>query len=215
MIRIILTFLLLGIAPLAFAAPDGRLTVIDGDTIDVGGVRVRLHGIDAPEIGQPCAANGQTRDCGRLARDAVAARFEGAHARCTQVDTDRYGRVVATCVVRSEDLGGAIVNAGWALAYRRYSMSYDLDEKAAAVAGRGLWAFDVEQPSDYRAAQLRGGTAPNADCTIKGNISSNGRIYHLPGGRGYDRTGINTANGERWFCSIAEAEAAGWRPARH
>jgi hypothetical protein len=51
-------------------------------------------------------------------------------------------------------------------------------------------------------------------CAIKGNISGSGRIYHLPGQENYDATGINEARGERWFCSEAEAQAAGWRRAR-
>ena len=52
-------------------------------------------------------------------------------------------------------------------------------------------------------------------CVIKGNISSKGeRIYHVPGGRYYDATVIDTAKGERWFCSEAEAVAAGWRKSK-
>ena len=68
-----------------------------------------------------------------------------------------------------------------------------------------------------RGKRLQAATAPkNADgCTIKGNISSSGeRIYHNPGGQDYDRTKINTAKGERWFCSEGEAVAAGWRKAK-
>jgi len=53
--------------------------------------------------------------------------------------------------------------------------------------------------------------APAGDCRIKGNISDRGRIYHLPGSESYDRTKIDTARGERWFCTEAEARAAGWR----
>ncbi len=52
-----------------------------------------------------------------------------------------------------------------------------------------------------------------SQCVIKGNINSKGeRIYHVPGGRYYDRTKIDTSKGERWFCTEAEAKAAGWRP---
>jgi len=55
---------------------------------------------------------------------------------------------------------------------------------------------------------------PSPDCAIKGNISSGGRIYHVPGGAAYEKTQIDVAAGERWFCSEADAQAAGWRRAK-
>lgn len=213
MLRVLTVLLILAGFP-AFAAPNGTIRVIDADTIDVGGTRVRLFGIDAPEMGQPCRADGREWDCGAWARDAVSARFEGAFARCQQRDIDRYGRVVAQCTVDGQDMGRLIVFSGLAWAYRRYSETYDLEEKSAAIAARGLWAVEVQLPSDYRAAQVADDPAPGGNCIIKGNISSGGRIYHVPGQENYARTRINPANGERWFCSRAEAEAAGWRAAR-
>ncbi len=198
----------------ALAAPNGTVRVIDADTIDVGNTRVRLFGIDAPEMGQPCTQDGRQWDCGQWTRDAVSARYEGAYARCSQVDTDQYGRAVAQCVVDGQDMGQMIVRSGLAWAFRRYSDTYDLDEKAAAVAGRGLWAVEVEMPSDYRASRFANNPVPDRACAIKGNISGNGRIYHMPGNENYDRTRIDTSRGERWFCSQAEAQAAGWRAAR-
>lgn len=213
MLRIFLFVLALLGTP-ALAAPNGTIRVVDADTIDVGGTRVRLFGIDAPEMGQPCRAEGREWDCGAWTRDAVRNAFEGAYARCRTRDTDRYGRAVAQCTVNGQDMGQMIVRSGLAWAFRRYSETYDLDEKAAAVAGRGLWAVEVQMPSDYRAAGAADDPAPNSNCAIKGNISSGGRIYHMPGQEHYARTRINPANGERWFCSRAEAEAAGWRAAR-
>jgi endonuclease YncB( thermonuclease family) len=210
----ILVLMLIVLSTQATAAPNGVVRIVDADTIDVGGVRVRLFGIDAPEMGQPCSADGREWDCGAWTRDAVSNRFEGAYARCKTVDTDRYGRVVAQCAVDGQDMGRMIVHSGLAWAYRRYSETYDLDEKAAAIAGRGLWAVEVQLPSDYRAAAVAVDNAPTGACAIKGNISNGGRIYHLPGQEHYGRTRINPANGERWFCSASEAEAAGWRAAR-
>ncbi|KJZ20926.1 thermonuclease family protein [Loktanella sp. S4079] len=198
----------------AVAAPSGAIRVIDADTIDVGGVRVRLFGIDAPEMGQPCSRSQTTWDCGAWARDAVATYFEGRHADCRQIDRDRYDRVVAVCSVDGTDMGGQIVESGLAWAFRTYSSDYDLQEKSAAIARRGLWAVEVQRPDDYRAEQTAARNAPAGTCVIKGNISSSGRIYHVPGNEHYDRTSINTRNGERWFCTRAEAEAAGWRAAR-
>lgn len=211
----ILIVLGLVFAGAAHANPSGTLRVIDADTVDVGGLRVRLFGLDAPEIGQPCVLGGQTIDCGRWAADLVRARFGGQDARCTTRDVDRYGRQVATCDVGGVDIGQVIVAEGWAVAYRRYSMIYDLDEKAAAVAARGLWAMTMQEPESFRAARNAAPAAPDPACNIKGNISASGRIYHRPGNRDYERTVIDETSGERWFCSEAEARAAGWRAARN
>lgn len=215
------SILLLTLVPLAaFAGPDGRIRVIDGDTFEIAGQTVRLHGIDALENGQTCTTDqGAVWECGAWTTQEVRARFQGRSAACQQVDIDRYDRIVARCAVDGADMGRTIVRAGLATAYRRYSMEYDLDEKAAAVAAIGIWGAQFTAPAtfraDERAATLQGATAPDANCVIKGNISRSGRIYHMPHNRDYDRTGINPANGERWFCTEAEARAAGWRAARN
>jgi hypothetical protein len=131
------------------------------------------------------------------------------------VDTDRYGRIVARCEVGGRDIGRALVQQGLAFAYRKYSYDYDLDEKAALVADVGIHGFRIQSPSRYRLTRIKGRVAPDPDCQIKGNISAKGaRIYHLPGQEFYQRTGIRPEQGERWFCSEAQARASGWRPAR-
>ncbi len=198
----------------AFADFSGVVRVIDGDTIEVGQVTVRLHGIDAPEVDQTCeTAAGQPFACGVFVSERVHSRYDGEFANCTAVTTDRYGRSVAKCTVNGRDMGEDIVLEGWAEAYRRYSMDYDLAEKSAQVRGVGLWAGSMQSPAEYRAT--RGDVAQDRSCAIKGNISNSGRIYHMPHNRDYGATRINEAQGERWFCSEAEAQAAGWRPARN
>jgi endonuclease YncB( thermonuclease family) len=199
--------------------PSGRIRVIDGDTLDVGGARIRLYGIDAPEADQTCETRqGQSWACGAWVSREVRARYQGKTARCTALDTDRYGRIVARCLVGGQDMAAALVAEGLAFAYRRYAMDYDLIEKQAAAADRGIWAMQVQNPAAFRQQQRAAPAAPQqaaGDCMIKGNISAKGeRIYHRPGQEHYARTQINTATGERWFCSRAEAEAAGWRAAR-
>lgn len=55
----------------------------------------------------------------------------------------------------------------------------------------------------------------NDACNIKGNVNTRGeRIYHVPGQEYYEETRIVAAHGERWFCSEAEARAAGWRKSK-
>lgn len=203
--------------PLAvYAGPNGAIDVIDADTWDVGGTRVRLFGIDAPESDQTCTnKSGTIWACGNWATQQVRARYQNKSARCSKVDTDRYGRVVARCKVDGVDVGRALVSDGLALAYRRYSFEYDLDEKSAAINARGIHAGDFQAPSDHRAARAKGPSAADPTCRIKGNISSKGvRIYHMPGQEHYAQTRISPAKDERWFCTESEARAAGWRRAR-
>ncbi|QFT57266.1 Succinoglycan biosynthesis protein ExoI [Sulfitobacter sp. THAF37] len=209
--------LALGLAGAALAEDiRGTLRVVDGDTVDVGGIRIRLHGIDAPERDQPCTTlAGQNWGCGDWVTRQVRDRFEGRAARCVPLDHDRYGRVIARCSIGEADMGRVLVQEGLAYAYRRYSMDYDLDEKAAYVAERGIHGFVLQSPARYRLTRITGRHAPDPACRIKGNINAHGpRIYHLPGQAFYDRTGIRPEQGERWFCSEAQARASGWRPAR-
>lgn len=216
-----LLVLFLGALPVAAAEIAGVVRVIDGDTFDVDGTRVRLHGVDAPEREQRCGgADAPMWDCGLWATRVAMDRYDGRRATCATLDTDRYGRAVARCMVDGEDVGRAMVVDGLAFAYRAYSMDYDLDEKAAAVNGRGLHATGIAAPADFRAAGRRAGAAHDVaaapdGCTIKGNIASDGEhIFHAPGQRWYARTRVSAAKGERWFCSEAAARAAGWRRAR-
>ena len=201
-------------------ALSGSARVVDGDTLDVAGVRVRLHGIDAPEIAQRCRTGGGFRPCGREAARALAGRIGGRPVACEERDRDVYGRVVAVCTVAGLDLNEWMVAEGWAFAYRRYSGDYVGAESRARAARRGIWRGEVVAPWEWRRGRrLSGaGAAARGDggrCRIKGNVGGDGnRIYHVPGGRYYDRTRIETSRGERWFCSEHEARAAGWRRSR-
>ncbi len=203
-------------AAVAKAAVSGPVRVIDGDTLDIGGTRVRLFGIDAPEADQTCRTEqGQVWACGAWVTDQVRTRFGGRQAVCEPITTDRYGRVVARCSVRGEDVGQSLVSDGLAFAYRRFSQDYVLAEKGAAVRDMGLHASRVQNPSQFRQTRAVGRIPENRACVIKGNISRAGaKIYHVPGQRDYERTGIRPETGERWFCSVTEARAAGWRAAK-
>lgn len=251
MLRYLCLIAILSLPTVVTAAPEGVVRVIDGDTIEIAGQRVRLHAIDAPESNQTCEdTSGSIWDCGAWVTREARALFEGKLAKCTERDVDRYGRIVATCRIDGIDMGATLVTSGLAFAYRRYGLEYDLAEKGAAVAGRGLHATEIQSPAAFRAAarepqrtvhtrdaqshktirvpetQDNGWTIErlfswlpaslNPGCKIKGNVSraSGARIYHVPGQAYYAETRIATEYGERWFCSEADARAAGWRKAR-
>lgn len=194
----------------------GTVRVVDGDTLDVGGTRVRLHGIDAPERDQTCATRNDPRwACGGWVTRVAQDEFAGRQARCAVRDTDRYGRTVAQCVVAGRDIGGWLVSQGMAFAYVKYGADYIGHQRAAEAAQRGLHRVRMISPQAHRRAGRTAPTALVAGCAIKGNINSRGeRIYHVPGQAFYSGTRISATKGERWFCTPAQAEAAGWRAAK-
>lgn len=216
--RAIAAALLALAAAAAAAEPQGVARATDGDTLMVGRVKVRLHGIDAPELGQSCAAaGGGAWDCGAAAAARLDALVVGRAVTCAARELDAYGRVIATCSSDGADLGARMVGEGLAWAYVRFSDDYRAAEAEARAAGRGVWQAETETAWDWRSRATTpvASRAAPADCTIKGNITADGeRIYHMPGSRWYARTVIDEGRGEAWFCSEAEAEAAGWRAAR-
>jgi endonuclease YncB( thermonuclease family) len=204
----------------------GRATVVDGDTIDVGGTRVRFNGIDAPESKQLCQdARGKNYRCGQAATKALDAWLAKSRpVTCTFVEWDRYGRFVGDCYRADGDAAAAwLVGAGHATDWPRHSGgAYANHQAEARQAKRGIWRGEFQLPWEWRAAQQvpkPEATSPvrllSGSCDIKGNVSKKGeRIYHVPGQRFYDETVISSSNGERMFCTEDEARAAGWRRAK-
>lgn len=129
---------------------EGAARVIDGDTLDVGGVRVRLHGVDAFERGQTCDRADGSWACGAAATTALKARAEGRRLTCQVLDIDRYGRRVSRCESGGTDVARALVDEGLALAYRRYSADYIEAENAARARGAGAWAGSFDRPEQWR-----------------------------------------------------------------
>ena len=130
----------------------GFASAIDGDTLTVGPVRVRLFGIDAPESRQLCQLAGQTYPCGQVATAELQRILSGAILSCDPITLDQFRRIVARC--RREDgldVGEELVSRGWALAYQRFSDAYLLAETIARSERRGIWAGDFSDPERFRA----------------------------------------------------------------
>ena len=128
----------------------GQASVIDGDTVEIHGQRIRLFGIDAVETSQRCERNGQAWNCGKDSAFALADRIGRSAIDCRGQEKDRYGRLVAVCFKGAEDLNRWMVEQGWAVAYRRYSVDYVAAEDAARAARRGLWASTFDMPWEWR-----------------------------------------------------------------
>ncbi|WP_246715929.1 thermonuclease family protein [Rhizobium leguminosarum] len=198
------------------ASAASNVRVIDGDTIDLDGVRYRLHGIDAPEAGQFCkAADGSEWACGQAALGKLERLVSGREVTCTPHEKDMYGRWVASCVADGTDVNGEMIASGLAWAFRKYSLDYVKAEETAHAGHVGVWQADTQTPWDFRSHKWDNAVsaAPAGGCPIKGNINSKQeKIYHAPWSKDYTKTKVDTHKGERWFCSEGEAIAAGWRP---
>lgn len=211
---------------------SGRPKIVDGDSLEIGSARIRLHAIDAFEGRQTCRRSGVEWNCGAAAAAELRRLVGNAEIRCEKTDVDSYGRIVAICRRGDTDLGAEMVRAGYALAYRQFGDDYVAEENEARAAHRGAWSGEFVAPWDERHGAPRSdrarapsgpaATAPAGSATddcagtgVKGNINRNGeRIYHVPGSRSYDATIVDESNGERWFCTEQQALRAGWRAPR-
>ena len=131
----------------------GYPTVVDGDTLRLNGERIRIIGMDAPEMNQTCTdANGRPWACGRVATQQLAALIAGNRVECTAKGRGHYGRTLASCSAGSvSDLGEAMVRAGYAVR----DGDYLLAEAEARWRQRGLWAGDFTRPQDWRRMHRR------------------------------------------------------------
>ena len=199
-------------------APESPLTgavrVIDGDTIAVGETRIRLEGIDAPESAQTCPRKWfGWWSCGAEATAALASMTGGKPASCEPRGLDKYGRTLAVCFVDGRDINAQMVRQGYAWAFVKYSTSYVKEEAAAKAEGLGIWQSPSQPAWEFRVRRWAAAESHTPQgCAIKGNVTRNGRIYHMPWSPWYAQIRMQTDKGKRWFCTEAEALAAGWRP---
>ena len=194
----------------------GFAAVVDGDTLRINGLPVRLFGMDSFEAHQRCVSAGrESTECGQQATIELGRLVAGREVRCTPRSADSYNRTVATCLVGSTDLAREMIRRGLAVALPQYSLNYLDVERSAREARSGAYAGTFETPSAYRAgrqaAQPSAPAAilPSTQCQIRGNINNRGeQIYHLPTNRDWAKV-----RAEQLFCSEEDAIRAGFRPA--
>jgi endonuclease YncB( thermonuclease family) len=147
----------------------GQASVIDGDTLEIHGQRIRLSGIDAPESNQLCRGDDSLQyRCGAKAANELDEHIAGRPVSCEGIGQDQYGRTVAVCSIGREDVAGWLVRNGFAFDWPRYSNGkYAGAQKEAERAGLGVWAGSYVVPWSYRAC-IRSGGRP-AGCSDDAN----------------------------------------------
>ena len=123
----------------------GPFAVVDGDTLALAGERLRLRGLDAPELKQSCGNPEKPWPCGQAARTRLA-ELVGPATTCRGAEHDRYRRLLVSCRTGAQDPAALMVREGLAVSYGAYA----LEETQARLAGRGLWAGDFKRPADWR-----------------------------------------------------------------
>ena len=140
-------FLKLALSEEIFGLP----VITDGDTIKISNNKIRLHGIGAPEKKQKCRKNAKEYNCGVAATKALVKKISKNMVKCQiQKNKDRYNRFIGVCFVEQEDLNKWMVRNGHAVAYRRYSKDYILDEDFAKINKLGLWSGTFLKPEKWR-----------------------------------------------------------------
>lgn len=136
--------------PAAAGDIGGAARVIDGKTLEVAGERFRLHGIDAPDLGQTCRWPNKEIPCGEMSRTALMDLVAQTQVVCQPLDATVAGVRLARCSAGGFDVAANMVHTGWALAWRPESTAYVATEEAARRARRGLWKGDFTAPWEWR-----------------------------------------------------------------
>ena len=127
---------------------QGPARIIDGDSLVVNGVEIRLRGVDAPEGRQMCQRDGRDWACGQEAAKRLAAKIGGRTVHCAGSEYDKHDRLLGVCRIGEDELNEWLVAEGWAVALG----SYQAAEAKARSEGRGIWQGSFLRPSAWRAA---------------------------------------------------------------
>lgn len=197
---------------LALANGGESAAVMDGDTLMIGKKRVFLRGVDAPELDQICLVRQIRWECGKQAARELRNKIGGKPVVCKE-----RGPGTADCWRGNVNLGSWMVSNGWAAASSAPNV-FANEEHQAKQAKRGIWRSEFVRPWSWRRGLRSTNSAENSEsrsCSIKGNIMASGeRRYFTPKTPGYKRIQVDPGNGERWFCSAAQAKRFGWKAAR-
>lgn len=214
------------------------VSVTDGDTINIDyngkTTPIRLIGVDTPETVDPrTEVQCYGPEASNYLESLLSGKYVTIESDPTQDNSDKYGRLLRYVYLNHNDVGTMVIANGYGKEYT-YNLPYENQsnyktaESLAKQNSKGLWspnacstdsqaeqAEQAEQPEQPATPQPEPAQPQTVQCLIKGNINNKGvKIYHMPGQQYYEKTIITESKGERWFCTVDEAKAAGWRKSK-
>ena len=152
--KVVLILIILSLSSLVNAEYlTGYAKVIDGDTLVLSKKKIRLFGIDAPEIKQKCNKGfyqGESYLCGVYSKKRLINKLDNKKINCKIITVDRYRRLIGICYLKNEDINEWMVANGYAIAYRKFSKKYVLSENKAKEKFKGIWSGYFLDPEKWR-----------------------------------------------------------------
>jgi endonuclease YncB( thermonuclease family) len=206
----------LGWTTVSHHGSSGDVAVIDGDTLQIGDSVVQLYGIDAPELGQMCDADGQPHSCGVEAalalRKLISMAGQPLHCKPWHdgETADATGARVEVCEIGSQDVARVLLLGGHGMAPPQSFPDYVEAEKQARQGSLGIWHTTLEPPWEWRdGARL---PSERVACNVLGITDAQGRrFYYVPTDPNYNELTLDPARGDVSFCSDEDARSAGWQ----
>ncbi len=212
-----LTFLVAGSSEAAEPAIMGgrhTVSVVDGDTLQIGPMAVQLAGIDAPELGQVCTRADRAVRCGFRAARALQKIIAMATSPIVCTPREAASEThIATCVLGERDISQTLIEGGFAISLPDAPLAYRIAEDRAKSAGIGIWGSTFRAPSVWRAENpaLNETASTRGICLFYGHPDEQGRrLYYGPLDPNYRRITGNTQQSGPTFCSDEEARESGW-----
>ncbi|MEQ1696591.1 MAG: thermonuclease family protein [Hyphomicrobiaceae bacterium] len=188
---------------------EGKAVVLTGGQMRIDGETVQLFGVEIPMAGQQCAG---TKSCASAAKTALQKLVGGKRVTCEISGREANNASSATCKVNGADIAGQLVRGGHVFATTGLFATYASAEREARSNRTGLWRNNALRPTEFRAKVWEDAkqSAPGG-CPIKGTVAGDNKTYLVPWAPSYDKAKVRPDRGERWFCTEAEARAAGWK----
>jgi endonuclease YncB( thermonuclease family) len=192
---------------------EGQARAAGPGLLKVGRTLVRLEGIRMLDEEQTCSRSGGSFfDCGTAAKRYLEKLLRGSRTVRCSIAGESNGIRSGQCSAGGVDIGARLVSQGFAFTDGGLFAGYAAEETAAKTSNAGLWDGEPERPDEWRERVFREAAkdAPG-NCPIKGRVQSGRKTYSLPHQLGYARITIREKRGDRWFCSEADAQSAGFQ----